>query len=198
MPYVLYEKSVRQFYYASFLNLLQFIIANLDIFVLSGFVRNEPGLVRGRNIISAIVDMPCMLARFGCSFSKKTLASYLTRNQFGSFRKLLIARRIRKFRNKIWTITRVRMTCARIRFATIGALKLALLPIMLSILLLLMLPIKLPIRLPVRLLAMLLTMSILRFRARILLIRAVIARLRCVLHSEISNYHFKGLVGGIH
>ena len=84
------------------------------------------------------------------------------------------------------------------RFATVGILRLALLPIMLPILLLLMLPIRLSIRLPVRLLAMLLAMSILRFRARILLVRAVVARLGCVLHSEISDCHFKGPVGGIH
>jgi hypothetical protein len=90
MPYVLHAKSVRQFHCASSLDLLQFIIANLDIFVLSGFVRNEPGLIRGRNIISATVDMPCMLARFGCSFGKKALTSYLTRSQFGGFRRLLI------------------------------------------------------------------------------------------------------------
>jgi hypothetical protein len=90
------------------------------------------------------------------------------------------------------------MACARIRFATIGTLRLARLPIILPILLLLMLPIRLPIRLPVRLLAMLLTISILRFRARILLVRAVVARLGCVLYSEISDCHFKGPVGGIH
>ena len=80
------------------------------------------------------------------------------------------------------------------RSATVGALRLARLPIMLPILLLLMLP----IRLPIRLLAMLLAMSILRFRARILLVRAVVAWLGCVLHSEISDCHFKGPVGGIH
>jgi hypothetical protein len=101
MPYVLYEKSVRQFHCANSLDLLQFIIANLNMFVLSGFVRNEPGLIRDRNIISATVDMPCILTRFGCSFSKKALASYLTRSQFGSFRRLLITRRIRRFKNKI-------------------------------------------------------------------------------------------------
>jgi hypothetical protein len=101
MPYVLYEKSVRQFHCASSLNLLQFIITNLDIFVLSGFVRNEPGLVRGRSIVSATIDMPCMLARFDCSFSKKALTSYLTRSQFGNFRRLLITRRIRRFRGRI-------------------------------------------------------------------------------------------------
>jgi hypothetical protein len=80
MPYVLYEKSVWQFYYTSSLNLLQFVIANLNIFVFSGFVRNEPGLIRGRNIIGATVDMPYMLARFGYFFNKKALTSYLTRN----------------------------------------------------------------------------------------------------------------------
>ena len=86
------------------------------------------------------------------------------------------------------------MACAKIRFTTIETLKFARLPIMLPILLLLMLP----IRLLIRLLAMLLAMSILRFRARILLVRAVVARLGCVLHSEISDCHFKGPVGGIH
>ena len=101
MPYVLYEKSVRQFHCASSLDLLQFIIANLNIFVLSGFVRNEPGLIRDRNIVNATVDMPYILARFGYSFSKKALASYLTRNQFSGFRRLLIARRIRRFGDKI-------------------------------------------------------------------------------------------------
>jgi hypothetical protein len=90
------------------------------------------------------------------------------------------------------------MACARIRFATVGALRLTRLPIMLPILLLLMLPIRLPIRLPVKLLAMLLAISILRFRARILLVRAIVAWLGCVLHSEISDCHFKGPVGSIH
>jgi hypothetical protein len=101
MPYVLYEKSVRQFHCANSLDLLQFIIANLDVFIFSGFVRNEPGLIRGRNIVGATVDMPCILARFGCSFSKKTLTNYLTRSQFGGFRKLLITRKIRRFKNRI-------------------------------------------------------------------------------------------------
>jgi hypothetical protein len=90
------------------------------------------------------------------------------------------------------------MACARIRFATVGILRLALLPIMLPILLFLMLPIRLPIRLPVRLLAMLFAMSILRFRARILLVRAVVAWLGCVFYSEISDCHFKGLVRGVY
>jgi hypothetical protein len=92
------------------------------------------------------------------------------------------------------------------RFVIIGVLRLARLSIMLPILLLLNLPIRLPIRLlirlpiklPVRLLVMLLAMSILRFRARILLIRAVVAWLGCVFHSEIFNCHFKSPVGGIH
>jgi hypothetical protein len=86
------------------------------------------------------------------------------------------------------------MTCAKMKFATVGTLRLALLPILLF----LILPIRLPIRLPVRLLAILLAMSILRFRAKILLIRAVVARLGYVLHSEISDCHFKGPVGGIY
>jgi hypothetical protein len=92
------------------------------------------------------------------------------------------------------------MACARMRFATVGVFRFAR-PIMLFILLFLMLPIRLLIRLfirlPIRLLAML-AMSILRLRARILFVRAVVARFGCVLHSEISDCHFKGLVGGIH
>jgi hypothetical protein len=101
MPYVLYEKSVRQFYCANSLDLLQFIITNLDVFVFSGFVRNESGLIRGRNIVSATVDMPYMLARFGCSFDKEVFANYFTHSQFGDFRRLFITRRIRKFGSKI-------------------------------------------------------------------------------------------------
>jgi hypothetical protein len=101
MSYVLYEKFVRQFYCASSLDFLQFIIANLDVFVLSGFVRNESGFVRGRSIVGATVDMPCMLARFGCFFGKEAFVSYLTRSQFGGFRRLLIARRIRRFGGRI-------------------------------------------------------------------------------------------------
>jgi hypothetical protein len=101
MPYVLHAKSVRQFHCASSLDLLQFIIANLDMFVFSGFVRNEPGLIRNRSIVGATVDMPCMLARFGYSFGKEALTSYLTRSQFGDFRRLLIARRIRRFGDRI-------------------------------------------------------------------------------------------------
>jgi hypothetical protein len=101
MPYVLYAKSVGQFHYASSLDLLQFVIANLDMFVLSGFVRNEPGFIGDDNVVGATIDMPYILARFGYSFGKKALASYLTRSQFGGFRRLLIARRIRRFGGKI-------------------------------------------------------------------------------------------------
>ena len=101
MPYVLYAQSVWQFYCVSSFNLLQFLIAYLNMFVLSGFVRDEPGFVRGRNIISATVDMPYMLARFGCSFGKEAFVSYLTRSQFGGFRRLRTARKIRKFGDRI-------------------------------------------------------------------------------------------------
>jgi hypothetical protein len=102
MPYVLYAQSVWQFYCANFLNLLQFIIINLNIFVLSGFVRNESGFVGGGNIISATIDMPYILARFGYSFGKKALASYLTRSQLGGFRRRIrITRKIRKFGDRI-------------------------------------------------------------------------------------------------
>jgi hypothetical protein len=101
MPYVLYAKSVWQFHYASFLNLLQFVIASLNMLVFSGFVRNEPGFVGGDSVVGATIDMPYMLARFGYSFGKEALASYLTRNQFGGFRRLRIARRVRRFGGKI-------------------------------------------------------------------------------------------------
>jgi hypothetical protein len=69
---------------------LQFIITNLNIFVFSGFVRNELSFIRDRNIISVTIDMPCMLARFDYSFNKNFFTNYLTRSQFGGFRKLFI------------------------------------------------------------------------------------------------------------
>ena len=75
------------------------------------------------------------------------------------------------------------MACAEMRSATVGALRLNLLPIMLPILLLL----RLPIRLLIRLLAI-----------DILPIRIIVAWLGCLLHSEIFDCHLKGSVGGIH
>jgi hypothetical protein len=72
------------------------------------------------------------------------------------------------------------------RSATVGALRLDLLPIMLPILLLLRLPIRL-IRLLIRLLAI-----------DILPVRVVVAWLGCLLYSEIFGCHLKGLVGNIH
>jgi hypothetical protein len=79
------------------------------------------------------------------------------------------------------------------RFVTVGVFRLT----KLSIILFLILPIRLSIRLPIRLFAIL-AINILRLRARILLIRAVVARLRYVFYSEISDCHFKDPVGGIH
>jgi uncharacterized membrane protein len=79
------------------------------------------------------------------------------------------------------------MACAGMRSATVGALRLDLLPIMLPILLLLRLPIRLLIRLLIRVLAI-----------DILPVRIVVAWLGCLLHSEIFGCHLKGPVGGIH
>ena len=78
------------------------------------------------------------------------------------------------------------MACAGMRSATVGALRLGLLPIMLPILLLLRLPIRL-IRLLIGLLAI-----------DILPVRIVVAWLGCLLYSEIFGCHLKGPVGGIH
>ena len=101
MPYVLYAQSVWQFHCANSFDLLQFLIIYLNMFVLSGFVRDELGFIKGCSIVGATVDMLCMLARFGCSFSIEALASYLTRSQFGNFRRLRTARRIRRFGGRI-------------------------------------------------------------------------------------------------
>jgi hypothetical protein len=101
MPYVLNPQSVWQFYYAYLLNLLQFLIADLNIFILFRFVRDEPGFIRGNSITGATVDMPVMLARFGHCFGKVALVYYTVRSQFCRFRKLLIARRIRRFGSRV-------------------------------------------------------------------------------------------------
>jgi hypothetical protein len=70
MPYVLNSQSVWQFYYTYFLNLLQFLIANLNMFILFRFVRDELGLIRDNSVTGATVDMLAVLARFGHCFNK--------------------------------------------------------------------------------------------------------------------------------
>jgi hypothetical protein len=91
------------------------------------------------------------------------------------------------------------MACAGMRSATVGALRLGLLPIVLPILLLLRLPIRLLIRLPIRLPILLLRMLLIRLLAiNILPVRIVVAWLGCLLYSEIFDCHLKGLVGDIH
>ena len=180
MPYVLYAESVWQFHCADSLDLLQLLAACLNIFILSGFVRDEPGLIRSNNVGGVVIDMLGQSTRFDYFFSEVALTSCITRNQFNDIR-----------------ITRVRTACAGVRFATVGALRLGLLPIMLPILLLLRLPIRLPIKLLIGLLGMLLirqlAISILFIR-----IRGIVAWLGCLLYCEIFGCHLKGLVGGIH
>jgi hypothetical protein len=82
MPYVLNSQSVWQFHCAYSLNLLQFLIADLNIFILFRFVRDEPGLIRDNNVSSATIDMPTMLARFGHCFDKVALVHCTIRSQF--------------------------------------------------------------------------------------------------------------------
>jgi hypothetical protein len=82
MPYVLNPQSVWQFYCAYFLDLLQFLIADLNIFILFRFVRDEPGLIRNNNVSDVIVDMPAILARFGHRFNKVVLVHCTIRSQF--------------------------------------------------------------------------------------------------------------------
>jgi hypothetical protein len=95
MPYVLNPQSVWQFHCAYPFNLLQFLIADLNIFILFRFVRDKPGLIRDNNITSATVDMPAVLARFGHYFSKIAFIHCTVRNQF--CRRRLWLRIIRKY-----------------------------------------------------------------------------------------------------
>jgi hypothetical protein len=82
--------------------LLHASILVVDLRIVTGFVRNDLGLIRGHSIVGATIDMPCILARFGYFFGKEAFASYLTRNQFGGFRRRIrITRRIRKFGSRI-------------------------------------------------------------------------------------------------
>jgi hypothetical protein len=82
MPYVLNSQSVWQFYCAYPLNFLQFLITDLNIFILFRFVRDEPGFIRDNNVTGATVDMPAILARFGHYFGKITLIHSIVRSQF--------------------------------------------------------------------------------------------------------------------
>jgi hypothetical protein len=82
MPYVLNSQSVWQFHCAYFFDLLQFFIADLNMFILFRFVRDEPDLIRGNNVTGATVDMPVMLARFGHCFGKVALIHCTIRSQF--------------------------------------------------------------------------------------------------------------------
>ena len=82
MPYVLNPQSIWQFYCAYPLNLLQFLIADLNIFIFFRFVRDELGLIRDSNVTGATVDIPAILARFGHCFGKVALVHCTVRNQF--------------------------------------------------------------------------------------------------------------------
>jgi hypothetical protein len=82
MPYVLNSQSVWQFHCAYFLNLLQFLIADFNIFILFRFVRDEPGFIRDSCISGATVDMPVILARFNYYFGKVAFIYCIIRSQF--------------------------------------------------------------------------------------------------------------------
>ena len=96
MPYVLNPQSVWQFHCAYPLDLLQFLIADLNMFILFRFVRDEPGLIRDNNVTNATVDMPAVLARFGHCFGKVIFIHYTVRSQF--YRRRLWLRIIRRYR----------------------------------------------------------------------------------------------------
>jgi hypothetical protein len=82
MPYVLNPQSVWQFYCAYFLDFLQFFIADLNMFILFRFVRDESGLIRGSCVSGATVDMLAVLARFGHCFGKVIFVYCTVRSQF--------------------------------------------------------------------------------------------------------------------
>jgi hypothetical protein len=82
MPYVLNSQSVWQFHCAYPFDLLQFLIADLNLFILFRFVRDESGLIRGNYVSGVTVDMPAMLARFGHCFGKIALIHCIVRSQF--------------------------------------------------------------------------------------------------------------------
>jgi hypothetical protein len=82
MPYVLNPQSVWQFYCAYLFDLLQFFIADLNMFILFRFVRDKLGLIRDNSVSDVIVDMPVMLARFGHRFGKVVFVYCTVRSQF--------------------------------------------------------------------------------------------------------------------
>jgi hypothetical protein len=59
---------------------LQFLIADLNVFILFRFVRDEPSLIWDNYVSDATVDMPVILARFGYCFGKIVLIYYIIRN----------------------------------------------------------------------------------------------------------------------
>jgi hypothetical protein len=63
------------FHYACSLDSLQLLIANLNMFILFRFVRDEPGLTRGSSVAGATVDVPGMLALLDCCFGIVASAS---------------------------------------------------------------------------------------------------------------------------
>jgi hypothetical protein len=82
MPYVLNSQSVWQFHCVYSFNLLQFLIADFNMFILFRFVRDEPGLIRGNSVTGATVNISAMLARFGHYFGKVALIHCIVRSQF--------------------------------------------------------------------------------------------------------------------
>jgi hypothetical protein len=82
MPYVLNPQSVWQFHCAYPLDLLQFLIADLNMFILFRFVRDKLDLIRDNSVTGATVDMPAILARFGHYFGKVAFIHYTVRSQF--------------------------------------------------------------------------------------------------------------------
>ena len=145
------------------------------MFILFRFVRNELGLIRDSNIISATVDMPVILARFGYYFGKVTFVHYTVRSQFCRLC------RIRRcgFR-RIWIFVHDRRAWARVSFIAVTALFLSLLlPVM-------------TVRFRIRGRFLLLRARILPVWARILPIWLVVAWLRFMLHGEVFGYHLKG------
>jgi hypothetical protein len=126
MSYVLNLQSVWQFYCAYLFNLLQFLIADLNIFILFRFVRGESGLIRNNSVNGAIIDMPAILARFGHYFGKVTFAHCTVRNQF------CCLCRIRKYGfGRVWIFVHNRMACAKMPSIAVTALFLSLLlPVM--------------------------------------------------------------------
>jgi hypothetical protein len=133
ISYVLNPQSVWQFHCAYIFNLLQFFIADLNMFILFRFIRDEPGLIRDNNITGATVDMPAVLAHFGHYFDKITLIHCTVRSQFCR-RRCIWLRIIRKCGfKKIRIFVYDRMICVNMPSIIITArafLLLFLLPVM--------------------------------------------------------------------